>query len=254
VTVIDRTSGVPAKRQVADDIRTRIESGELAPGAQLPSERELVDRYKVSRPTIRDAVKLLREQGLVRAEHGRGVFVRPATSLVRLARNRLSRAARAENKGTFLGDAQIGGFTPEVVVSIWTEPADETTAQLLDIAPGDEILVRDRVMKADGQVVQLSVSRIPRSATRDTAIEETDTGPGGIYARLDESGHVLDHFEEVVAARMPTAEEQSLLQLPEGTPVIVVSRIAFTSDQAIELNTMVLASDRYELHYHLPAD
>ncbi|MBP2322596.1 GntR family transcriptional regulator [Kibdelosporangium banguiense] len=245
---------MPAKRQVFDDIRSKIESGELAPNAQLSSERELVERYDVSRPTIREAVRLLREHGLVRAEHGRGVFVRPAASLVRLARNRLSRAARAEDKGAFMGDAATGGFTPDVSTRVRKEPADETSARLLEIEPGDEILVRDRVMRANGQAVQLAISRFSRSVTRGTLIEEADTGPGGVYARLEEAGHVLTHFDEVVTARMPSSREQSLLQLADGTPVIAVTRIAFAADRPVELNDMVLAADKYELHYRLPAE
>jgi GntR family transcriptional regulator len=239
---------------VFDDLRGKIESGELASDAQLPSERELVEHYDVSRPTIREAVRLLREHGLVRAEHGRGVFVRSSTSLVRLARNRLSRAARAEDKGAFMGDAAAGGFTPDVSVRVRKEPADETTARLLGIEPGDEVLVRDRVMRVNGQAVQLAISRLPRSVTRGTLIEEVNTGPGGVYARLEDAGHTLTHFEEVVTARMPSSHEQSLLQLPDGTPVIAVTRIALTVDRPIEVNSMVLASDKYELHYQLPAE
>jgi GntR family transcriptional regulator len=109
-------------------------------------------------------------------------------------------------------------------------------------------------MRADGSAVQLAVSRFPRAITRDTALEETNTGPGGVYARLEETGHILDHFEEIVGARMATPHEQSVLQLPEGTPVITVTRIAYTADRAVEVNDMVLAADRYELHYQLPAE
>jgi GntR family transcriptional regulator len=252
--VVDRTSGVPAYRQVAEAIRSQIESGELAPGAPLPSERDLVTRFDVSRPTIRDAVKLLRSQGLVVAEHGRGMFVRRSVPVTRLARNRLSRAARADDKHAFLADAAVATFTPSVSVHVRFEPADERTARGLQIEPGTEVTVRDRVMRADGVAIQLAVSRFPRGITRDTALEEINTGPGGVYARLEEAGHMLDHFEEVVGARMATPHEQSVLQLAEGTPVITVTRIAYTTDNAVEVNDMVLAADRYELHYRLPAE
>ena len=111
--MVDRTSGVPAFRQVAADLREKITTGQLAPGAQLPSERDLVDAYGVSRPTVRDAVNLLRSEGLVTSEHGRGVFVRPPASIQRIARSRLSREARERNRGAFLADAAARGFTPK---------------------------------------------------------------------------------------------------------------------------------------------
>jgi GntR family transcriptional regulator len=252
--VVDRTSGVPAYRQVAEAIRRQIKAGELPPGAALPSERDLVARFGVSRPTIRDAIKLLRSQGLVVAEHGRGMFVRKAVAVTRLARNRLSRAARADDKHAFLADAASGTFTPSVSVRIRFEPADDTIADTLGIDAGTEVTIRDRIMRADESVVQLAVSFLPRDLTKDTPLEETNTGPGGLYARLEEAGHVLTHFEEVVGARMPTPQEQSLLQLPDGTPVITVTRVAYTADRAVEINNMVLAADRYELHYLLPAE
>lgn len=117
------------------------------------------------------------------------------------------------------------------------------------------MLVRDRLMKADGQPVQLAVSRLPRNLTRGTAIGHKDPGPGGIYARLEESGVALDHFTETVTTRMPTRDEASLLQLAEGVRVLAVRRIAYdTTGRAVEVNDMVLAGDRYELSYEIPAD
>lgn len=65
----------PMYQQIADDLRTQIESGELAPGDQLPTEMELRDRYSSSRNTIRDAIKRLTSQGLVETRPGQGTFV-----------------------------------------------------------------------------------------------------------------------------------------------------------------------------------
>jgi GntR family transcriptional regulator len=253
--VIDRTTGEPAYRQVAADIRAKIESGEYAPGAVIPSERTLVVAYGVSRPTIRDAINQLRTEGALVSEHGRGVFVRPRRTVVRLSRSRLSRAARAEDRGAFLGDASAGGFTPSTTVKVRFEPADERTADLLGITVGDDVVVRDRVMRADGLAVMTAVSRLPRSLTRGSAIEEVETGAGGTYARLEEAGHRLDHFQEAVSARMPTRDEASVLQLPPGVPVIRVTRVAYAVDgSAVEVNDMTLSSDQYELIYEIPAD
>ncbi|MET7990010.1 GntR family transcriptional regulator [Amycolatopsis sp. NPDC005232] len=253
--MVDRRSGVPAFRQVAADLREKITAGQYAPGEQLPSERELVDAYGVSRPTVREAVNMLRSEGLVTSEHGRGVFVRPPASIQRIGRSRLSREARERNSGAFLADAAARGFTPSSSVKIRFEQADARAAAHLAIDEGTEITVRDRVMRADGLVVQLAVSRLPRQFTRGTAIEEVDTGSGGAYARLEEAGHTLGSFVEHVGARMPTPDEASLLQLADGVPVITVTRVAYGTDGTpLEMNDMVLAADRYELSYEWPAD
>lgn len=253
--MVDRTTGVPAFRQVAADIRSKITDGRYAPGSRLPSERELVDSYGVSRPTVRDAVNLLRAEGIVSAEHGRGVFVRPPATIHRIARSRLSRAGRAENKGAFMADAAAKGFTPSTSVRIRFEPADERVASYLQIQPGHEVTVRDRVMRANGLVVQLAVSRLNRELTRGTAIEEVDTGKGGAYARLEETGHTIGSYAEHVGARMPTPDELSTLQLGQGMPVVTVTRVAYRDDGTpLEMNDMVLPADRYELSYEWAAD
>ncbi|OLT46501.1 transcriptional regulator [Saccharomonospora sp. CUA-673] len=253
--MVDRTSGVPAFRQVAADLRERIAAGELTAGARLPSERELVDSYGVSRPTIRDAVNLLRTEGVVVAEHGRGVFVRRAAQIQRLARTRLSRAARAQNKGAFLADAAEQGFTPTTTVTVRFEPANDRVAGILALEAGAEVTVRDRVMSADGQAVQLAVSRLPRVFTRGTAAEQEDTGAGGVYARLEEAGHAIGTYAEHVGSRMPTPDELSTLQLQSGTPVITVTRVAYREDGTpLEVNDMTVPADRYGLSYEWAAD
>jgi GntR family transcriptional regulator len=253
--MVNRHSPIPAHQQIAADLRERIMTGVYAAGAKLPSERELVESYGVSRPTVREAVGVLESEGIVTIEHGRGVFVRPPAEIIRLARSRLSRAARTNNEGAFLADAKAQGFTPSSSVRISFEPATERVAELLQIEPGTEVTVRDRVMRANGLVVQLAVSRLPREFTRDTLIEEVNTGTGGAYARLEDAGHTISRFAEDVGARMPTGDERTLLQLPPGTPILTVTRIAYRVDGVpLEMNDMTLPADRYRLSYEWPAE
>lgn len=155
-------------------------------------------RYGVARQTMQNAIDLLRAEGLVVGRSGAGWFVRE-----RLARNRLSRDERVAGRGTFATDAADGGWEPSVHVTVRYEPADERTATELRIAPGDEILVRERIMSADGQHVQLATSRLPRTLTAGSAIEQENTGPGGLYARLEEAGHHLHHFVEELIYELP---------------------------------------------------
>ncbi|HVK21845.1 MAG TPA: GntR family transcriptional regulator [Actinokineospora sp.] len=253
--VADNARRVPAYRQVADDLRARIVSGEYPSGSLIPSERELVEEFGISRPTVRNALDLLRNEGVILVEHGRGAFVRPTPTVHRLARNRLSRKAREDNQGTFLGDAATGGWTPSVSVRVRFESADERIAGLLAIAPGTEVCVRDRLMRADGIPVQLATSWLPRDITRDSVLEQMDTGPGGAYARIEEMGHRLTMFEELVGSRMPTSDELVSLQLAAGIPVLTVTRVAIAEGgRPVEVNDMVLSSERYQLHYMLSAE
>jgi GntR family transcriptional regulator len=116
------------------------------------------------------------------------------------------------------------------------------------------VVVRSRRYLADGRPVETAVSYIPIDLADGTPIAEADTGPGGIYARLEETGHVLDRFIEEVSARMPTADERRRLDLSPGTPVITLVRTAFdVSGRPVEVCDTVKAAPAYVLEYDFPA-
>lgn len=239
-------------RRIADDLRTAIQTGEYRPGHQLPSTAALKQSYGVSNQTVQNALNVLRDEGLIEGRPGAGVFVRARPTVKRLARNRLSRAERDAGRGAFMTDATAGGFEVDVQVGIRFEPADHATAETLRIAEGDEVVVRERVMSADGVPVQLATSRLPRAITRGTRIEQTDTGSGGTHKRLEEAGHLLDHGTELVVGRPATANEAELLRLQPGAPVLEVVRVVTTTEGVpVEVNRMVLAGERYELVYEI---
>jgi GntR family transcriptional regulator len=252
---INRMSDRPAYRQIADQLRSAITTGELAAGEQLPSERQLEQQYGVSRTTVRQAVARLQTEGLIVAEHGRGLFVRSKPPLQRLSAERLKRNRRAAGKGAFLDDVEAAGRQPDVEVEVGPGPMPAELADALGIPADTQVLIRRRRMLADGQPVQLATSYLPLDLVRGTRIEQPDTGPGGTYARLEELGRQLSRFEEEVSARMPLPEEAVALQLASGVPLIRVVRTALDQDgQPVEVNDILIAADRYKLAYAIPAD
>ena len=117
-----------------------------------------------------------------------------------------------------------------------------------------KVVVRRRRYLIDGHPVELATSFIPAGLAKGTAIVEANTGPGGIYARLEETGHRLDHFDEEVRARMPLPDEARALALPSGVPVFHLVRTAYDTDGlAVEVCDTVMSSDVYQLDYELPA-
>jgi GntR family transcriptional regulator len=82
---VDSTSDRPVYKQIADFLRSSIARGRLHEGDQLPSEAQLMQHYGVARMTIRNAIRLLQDEGLVVSEHGRGVYVRNRPPVKRLA-------------------------------------------------------------------------------------------------------------------------------------------------------------------------
>ncbi|WP_217451639.1 GntR family transcriptional regulator [Candidatus Frankia nodulisporulans] len=251
---LDSGSSKALYRQVADILRGSILRGDYGPGDPIPSESELMAAHSVSRTTARQAMALLGNEGLVVIGHGRRATVRPRPPVRRLARNRLSRAERDKTGGTFMADAAANNARPETKTTIVIEPADPETALLLGLEEGAPVLERRRQMSLDGRPTQLATSYLPGALVRGTQIERHDTGPGGIYARLEELGHTLTRFVEVVATRMPLPDEVDALQLPPGTPVFLVTRTAYdTEDRPVEVNRITMAGHLYELAYEIPA-
>ncbi|MCX4738575.1 GntR family transcriptional regulator [Streptomyces antibioticus] len=250
---LDPTSDRAVFRQIADQLRDAIGKGRFREGEKLPSEAELVDHYGVSRMTVRNSFSLLIGEGLVHAEHGKGVFVRPRPPVRRLASDRFARRHREEGKSAFLVEADAAGGHPQVdSLEVKEEKADpDVSARLGSLR---RVLARRRRYLLDGRPVEFATSYLPLDIARGTQIAEPNPGPGGIYARLEELGHHLDHFEEEIRARMPTPAEVKMLHLAAGVPVIHLIRTAFDAEgRAVEVCDTVMAADAYVLSYQLPA-
>ncbi len=252
---IDPSSDRAVYKQIADHLRAAIGRERLKPGDQLPSEAQLMAHYGVARMTTRNALRLLQDEGLITAEHGRGVYVRARPPVRRLASDRFAQRHRKEGKAAFLAEADQATAHPDVdliTVSTGKPPADIAT--LLGLRASAKVVIRSRRYLLDGRPVETAVSYIPADLATGTAIAQPNPGPGGIYARLEESGHILERFTEEVSARMPTPDEARALALSPGVPVFRLVRTAYdTEDRPVEVCDTIMASDAYLLAYELPA-
>jgi len=236
----------PKYRRIADDLRARIDSSDLAPGERLPGENELMGHYGVARMTVREALAVLQAEGLTIARKGAGVYVREFRPIRRHSIARLS--ADQWGAGRSIWDTDAEGRTLVVDnVEVQESAAPPHVATVL----GDQTMVeRRRRFVLDGKPVLLATSWLPATLAGGTLIAEPDTGPGGTYARLAELGARPTHFREELRARMPTAQETQRLDLSRGTPVIVIYRTAYTADsQPVEVNEMILDSNAYIVEY-----
>lgn len=250
---LDPTSDRAVFRQIADHLREAIENGRLRENEQIPSETMLVEHYGVARMTVRNAIGIVQSEGLVLAEHGRGVFVRPRPTVRRLASDRFARRNREQGKAAFMAEAEQTGSTPEVdsIVVREERPARDIAERL---GTTRKVLARHRRYLLNGQPVETAISYIPLDLASGTRMAEPNPGPGGIYARLEESGRALDHFDEEIRARMPTPGEVRTLRLSPGVPVIHLIRTAYdTEGRAVEVCDTLMAADAYVLAYSLPA-
>ncbi|MQB02354.1 MAG: UTRA domain-containing protein, partial [Actinobacteria bacterium] len=239
--------------QIADQLRAQIVSEQLAPGQKLPSERELMETYDTARATIRQALRVLLAEGLVESRRGVGVFVRQRGPVRRLAADRFARRHREAGKAALTYEAESQGRTVrQELLELAEVPAPETVAVRLDIDEDKPVFVRRRRMFIDETPMQLADSYFPLEIAQGR-IREENSGPGGVYARIEDAGHTLTRFTEELSFRMPTPDEARALHLGSGVPVIDLIRIAYAGDHPVEVFTAVMAGDKHIFQYEFPA-
>jgi GntR family transcriptional regulator len=253
---------MPAKYElISDDLRRRIAEGELRPGNRLPGENALIDRYKVSVPTMRQALSVLRAEGLIEARHGVGTFVRAPRQKVRRNAARYQwekdrvHQPESERRQAGVTERDTGVTVADLRFSARYEviSADERIANVLGIAIGAQVLRRDyrTMLDHEGVPLNLSTSYLPYdlvSANPDLLEDANEPWPGGTQHQLYTVGIEVDRVDETISTRPPTAVETEELDLSTGVSVFVVQkRTVDTSGRVVEFSDVVLPGDRTEL-------
>lgn len=239
-------------QQVAAAIREAVLSGEFAPGSLLPSEAQLMARYGVSRPTVRNAIAALRAEGLIDVRHGKGSFVRSSGQPVLTIDRRISRAA----EGKFVMPS--GGIWQETEnPSTYRTHTTRDTARLLQLDAEEALFGCDRLL-IDPSTGTRAMHRtlIPFEVAEAVPLlgKEPCTPPATVYWVLTQAGHKLS-WTETVRAHMPLPDERTALQLPDATPVLHVARVAHgTDERPLFLEELRFGADRAELAYRITAD
>jgi GntR family transcriptional regulator len=248
----------PPSRVIADDLRNKIESGELAHGAKLPSERELAEQYGTARNTAREAVRILAEAGLVTAEHGRGSFVRPITPLIRLGNDRYSPKYRESGLSPFLLECAKQGKTGRFeVLSIERVQPPAEVAERLKVSPDTKsVLRRENVFYADDDPVHRVTTYIPWSIAKGTGLLQADVPHQyGIHGVLEDQHHTMTRLHEEISARMPNPDESRYLNLRPGVPVLDIWHTSIDQDgEPYELTRFVMRGDMTGLLYDVPVE
>lgn len=232
-------------------------AGTSRPHDKLPSERSLAEQYGAARNTAREAIRILAEQGLVTAEHGRGVFVRTPQRLFRFGSDRYSLKNRETGLTPFRLEAERQGKTARIdVLGITREMPPGDVAERLGVAPDTASVVhRENHYFADDEPVQIVSTYLRWDEAQGTLLMEPRSGPHGIYGRLEELGHVMTRVRDEITARMPTPHEAALLGLPPGVPVLEVLHTSLDQNaEPFEVSRYVHRADRTGLLYELPVE
>lgn len=238
---------------IAATLREAITRGDYPPGSVIPRESDLIEEHAVSRITVRRAIAQLTAEGLLQPVRRRGTVVRARPPRTRMQR---SRQVYRDEIGYYF-DPTAQGWRALRPPTIEWGPCPYDIAGLLGIEPGAEVLIRDRIMgdPGTGLALQLATSYLPADLSRGTQLAAKDTGPGGIYGRMEDMGHAPLTWYEAISARMPTPEEAGLLDLAQGVPLLRILRTTTgSSGRALEVNDTRLDAERFEVGYPITRD
>ena len=233
-----RRDGEPLYRQLADDLRARILAGEFPVPDAMPTEAQLSQRYRASRITVRHALALLDQEGLVHREQGRGSFVRPRAIAVgprRLTSFTQEMRERGAQQGSELIAVELVSVPSEVPI---------------DVDASRRCVRLERIRRADGHPIAHQVTLVPHELGE--GIESALAASGSLYDYL-RSRHALavDSADETYRVGAADTRSAELLGVEPGTPVFMVERVGFSGARRIEWTRSVVRGEDYEVHVHL---
>jgi GntR family transcriptional regulator len=270
----------PMYKRVAEDLRGRIESGEIAPGSKLPTEVELMDEYgekfgspsggvSISRNTVRDAIKLLATRGLVVSRAGKGTFVvrkiDPFVSTLsgspEVGRETVRYMSEVDSYGS---EVEASGRKPDVTVPrVEVQRASGWVASLLALAEGTMVISRYQERSIDETPWSMQTTFYPmewvtRGASRLLIAENITDGI--IRYVEDVLGVKQVGLHDLITARVANSQESAFFDLPEDGQVAVfeISRVGFDENSnPIRLTVTIYPADRNYLAYdegHVPTN
>jgi DNA-binding GntR family transcriptional regulator len=245
-------------RDIAAEIRKRIEAGEWAPGAKLPRLDDFAQQYGANRDTVNRAIGVLEVEGYVWAVQGSGITVRHGSMRPRRPRGDLVKRNQQATGYSFPSASGQELWIQHGPSDMTTAPLDNVRlAKLLGVSAGTEVLRRFRVTgpasEAPYQVVTSWIH--PRVADLVTGVN-TQAAAGEWLVRIEKGGHWPISWVEFHRSRQPSKEEASLLKIPTTLPVLEITRqgASGTDHKPVEVTTQVIAGDRVETVHVLVRD
>ena len=243
----------PMYRQIAEDLRARIEGGDLDPGQQLRTEIELREHYGVSRNTVRDAVKLLTAWGFTEMRPGLGTFVVQKiepyiTSLTGSPKVPILYGEVDESAAGETGGRERVLYSTDPQVEIQKAPA--SIAKLLQIAEGSQVISRHQKRSIDGTPWSMQTSFYPVGFVHqgaDRLIQADDIAIGTMKYLEQTLGLRQVGYRDWITVRTANSTEASFFSLPPGGRVGVFEVFRTAYDQTgtpMRLTVTVHPTDR----------
>ena len=239
--MLDRNSPVPLYHQLSEQLLGQILDGHLQPRDAIPTERELIETYAVSRITVRRAMAELESRGFVQREQGRGTFVRPP-QVHRLASRLTSFSEEIAARGMVPG-AQLLAFRKE--------PATGRVAHELQIEAGAPVWMIERLRSADSEAIVVNVSylHLPEHVQ---VTEEEVKAEVSLWALLGRKGIPMVEARRTIEAIAADDREAGFLHVAVGSPLLLVEGVVYTQNSVpVEFYQIIGRADRYKYQLHV---
>ncbi|MET9554316.1 GntR family transcriptional regulator [Streptomyces sp. NPDC006645] len=236
----------PKYLQIAHHIRDQILRGDLRPGDEVPSERQLAASWKVSRPTAARSLEALSHQGLVEKRQGSGTYVRS------LEVNRRARELYGRAKQT--GKIYTPGEYAVITSAGWLE-APDYVAEALGLAVGARAVHRRRVTNNDTGPITLSTSWFgPEVGERAPKLRDPDRIREGTLMYVESvTGRQGSYAEDRMCARSSTEDEAADLELAPGAAVLIVHHVVYDlQDRPLEFAEATYPPERWAFEQGYP--
>lgn len=229
----DRGSSVPLWSQVCDDLRRRIDLGEFPD--TFPGEIALTEQYEVSRHTVREALRVLRDEGIVRSERGRASTVEAA-----------SFSQRLDSLYSLFSTIGESGVTQRSTIKRLATTTNPTVAHRLGLRPQAKLVVLERVRIADEIPLAHDTAWLPLQVARP--LLSLDFTHLGLYAALEEyCGVRVDTGNEHITAVIAPRHIKESLELPDGVALQYIERTAYSGPDPVEWRETYIRGDRFSL-------
>jgi GntR family transcriptional regulator len=256
----------PLQVRIADDLRLKIERGELQPGDALPTVQDLTRQWSCSTGPARAAIELLKGQGLITSGRGKPPVVRTQPRQVVRSSDRhqvekdlvLAQEHVRRRSGTAEIESKVSISELEFQSIYNLVPADLDIAAALQVVEGTEVLRREwtHVDPPSGRREAWSLSHIPAEYIRANPLlfdPASEPWPGGTMHQLSTVGIEVTKIIDEVTAHMPTTADAQLWDLPPGVPLLRCRRISIDQhDRRVEISDAEYPADRTRLDFVTP--
>jgi GntR family transcriptional regulator len=239
-------------RQVTEELKRRIRSGELESGAELATEVELAEQYKLSVPSMRLVLAALANLGLIDNAPGRPIRVREFPAFTLYA-SREQPGRGPEDADSYHTDVATQGRKASHQVYVTKDTAKAEVARRLRIPEGSIVVFRQMWRQIDDEHWSIETSYYPLDIVKDTDLMLPRDIKRGTIEVLAEEGHKQVGYTDRITAREPTPEEADYFGLDlysrPAVPVIEHWRTAYSTQRPIRVTQTVLPADRNHLLY-----